>query len=102
MHRFVQDIPLAPTHPSYATLTGVEEGLARSSDKPVMLAWGMRDWCFTPKFLEHFRRFFPQAEVHRFADAGHYVIEDAYEQIVPLLSTFSKAKRGRWGVWRRG
>lgn len=88
VHRFVQDIPLAPNHPSYATLTDVENGLARLSDKPVMLAWGMRDWCFTPKFLERFRRFFPQAEVHRFSDAGHYVIEDASERIMPLLREF--------------
>lgn len=102
VHRFVQDIPLAPTHPSYATLTGVEVGLARLSDKPVMLAWGMRDWCFTPKFLEHFRRFFPQAEVHRFADAGHYVIEDAYEQIVPLLSTFLAREKGPVGSLAAG
>ena len=27
----------------------------------------MRDWCFTPKFLDRFGDFFPQAEVHRLA-----------------------------------
>lgn len=91
VHRFVQDIPLSPSHPSYATLVGVEERLAALADKPVMLAWGMRDWCFTPYFLERFREFFPHAEVHRFADAGHYVLEDAHERIVPLLNELVQA-----------
>lgn len=86
VHRFVQDIPLSSSHPSYKTLLEVEEGLAKFRDKPVLLAWGMRDWCFTPHFLERFREFFPNAEVHRFADAGHYVIEDAHERIIPLVA----------------
>ena len=50
----------------------------------------MRDWCFTPKFLDRFLDFLPEAEVHRLADAGHYVVEDAYEQIIPLIEDFVK------------
>jgi cis-3-alkyl-4-acyloxetan-2-one decarboxylase len=49
----------------------------------------MQDWCFTPKFLDRFLEFFPQAEVHRIADAGHYVVEDAHEQIVPIVDRFA-------------
>jgi cis-3-alkyl-4-acyloxetan-2-one decarboxylase len=52
------------------------------------LIWGMRDWCFTPEFLGRFLDFFPEAEVHRLADAGHYVVEDAHEQIAPLIADF--------------
>ena len=48
----------------------------------------MKDWCFTPHFLERFLEFFPAAETHRFADAGHYVVEDAHERIVPILQEF--------------
>ena len=48
----------------------------------------MKDWCFTPAFLERFLDFFPDAEVHRLEDAGHYVVEDAHERIVPLLEAF--------------
>jgi cis-3-alkyl-4-acyloxetan-2-one decarboxylase len=88
--RFVMDIPLRPTHPSYATLMKIEEGLAQFRRLPVCLIWGMRDWCFTPMFLDRFHDFLPQAEVHRLADAGHYVVEDAHEQIVPLLEDFAK------------
>ncbi len=31
---------------------------------------------------------FPAAEVHRFPDAGHYVLEDAGEEILPLVRDF--------------
>jgi haloalkane dehalogenase len=30
----------------------------------------------------------PSAEVHRLADAGHYVVEDAHETIIPLVRQF--------------
>ncbi|MBN1395788.1 MAG: alpha/beta fold hydrolase [Pirellulales bacterium] len=86
--RFVLDIPLHPAHPSHDVLKGIEEGLALFRNHPVCLIWGMLDWCFTPWFLERFIDIFPQAEVHRFADAGHYVVEDAHERIAPLLEEF--------------
>jgi cis-3-alkyl-4-acyloxetan-2-one decarboxylase len=88
VYRFVCDIPLGPHHPSYQTLVEVEQGLAQFRQHPACLIWGMRDWCFSPWFLERFREFLPQAEVHRLADAGHYVVEDAHEQIVPLMEQF--------------
>ena len=34
------------------------------------------------------RRRLPQAEVHEFEDAGHYIQEDAHERLVPLLVDF--------------
>ncbi len=55
-----------------------------------MFVWGMRDWCFTPAFLERFLEFVPAAEVHPLADAGHYVVEDAHERIVPLVEDFCR------------
>ncbi len=86
--RFVHDIPLRPGHPSYETLSTIEAGLAQFRGQPVCLVWGMQDWCFTAQFLDRFLDFFPRAEVHRLADAGHYVVEDAHEQIAPLLEEF--------------
>lgn len=86
--RFVQDIPLDPTHPSYATLMGIEEGLPALAEKPMLLVWGMKDWCFTPAFLAQFERRFPRAETLRIEDAGHYVFEDAPERIIPRLREF--------------
>jgi haloalkane dehalogenase len=88
VYRFVQDIPLRPSHPTYETLLQIEQGLAKFRQHPVCLIWGMQDWCFSPWFLNRFIDIFPQAEVHRLDDAGHYVVEDAHEQIVPLMEAF--------------
>jgi haloalkane dehalogenase len=88
IYQFVADIPLKRSHPSFPTLERIEAGLARFRRHPVALVWGMRDWCFTPWFLDRFRAYFPDAEVHCFEDAGHYVVEDARERIVPIVEAF--------------
>jgi pimeloyl-ACP methyl ester carboxylesterase len=86
--RFVQDIPLAPTHPSYSTLASIEQGLVKLADRPMLLIWGERDWCFTTEFLDEFQRRFPQAETLRLPDAGHYVFEDAADPIIVRVKEF--------------
>jgi cis-3-alkyl-4-acyloxetan-2-one decarboxylase len=86
--RFVQDIPLSPSHPSYPTLTSIEEQLSRFRNHPTLLAWGMRDWCFTPAFLDEFVARFPSAETLKLDDAGHYVFEDASGPLVARIRSF--------------
>lgn len=88
IQRFVEDIPLKASHPSYPKLLEIEQGLPKLAAVPKMFIWGMQDWCFTPHFLERFLEFYPDAEAHRFADCGHYVVEDAHERIVPLIDDF--------------
>jgi haloalkane dehalogenase len=88
IYRFVRDIPLRPDHPSYPTLTSIESGLSQLRRHPICLIWGMDDWCFTPHFLDRFLEFLPEAEVHRLEGANHYVVEDAHEQIAPILERF--------------
>jgi haloalkane dehalogenase len=92
IHQFIQDIPLSPNHPSYGALAQIENGLSQFRDSPVQLIWGMRDWCFTPHFLERFLEIFPQAEAHRLPDAGHWVVEDAIEEVVALVKAFLDAR----------
>ncbi len=91
IQQFVLDIPMNTRHPSYRTLAAIEAGLGQFRRRPVCLIWGMQDWCFTPAFLDRFVEFFPEAEVHRLAEAGHYVVEDAHEQIVPIVEGFLAA-----------
>jgi len=85
VNAFVKDIPLRPSHRSWQTLVSVEEGLAQFQAHPMLLIWGERDWCFTTDFLNEFERRYPQAETLRLPDAGHYVFEDAHEEIIPRL-----------------
>jgi len=91
IYRFVLDIPLHSRHPSYQTLARIEARLPHFRRHPICLIWGMRDWCFTPHFLDRFLEFFPEATVHRLDNAGHYVVEDAHERIVPLVESFLEA-----------
>jgi haloalkane dehalogenase len=54
----------------------------------VLICWGERDFVFDHHFLDEWRRIYPQAEVHAFADCGHYILEDAGEEIIPLVRGF--------------
>ncbi len=87
-YRFVEDIPMKPSHPSWSTLCEVEAGLGRLGDRPMLLLWGEKDWCFDMSFLEIWKQKFPAAEVKTFADAGHYVVEDAATEIIPVVRHF--------------
>ncbi|MDZ4694533.1 MAG: alpha/beta fold hydrolase [Deltaproteobacteria bacterium] len=87
-YRFVEDIPVKSRHPSYATVTQVEAGLSQFSGTPTLFAWGMKDFVFTPRVLEHWQQRWPQAEVHRFDDCGHYVLEDASAEVCALVDGF--------------
>lgn len=95
IERFVADIPAHGRHPTWQVLEEIERGLPSLADRPVQLIWGMRDWCFRPECLDRFLAVFPAAEVHRLGDAGHYVIEDAYEEIIPLVEAFLSAHPAR-------
>lgn len=87
-HRFVQDIPLSSHHRSYQTLAGIDKGLAGLQDKPMMIAWGGKDFCFTEEFYDQWTARFPEAEKYYFAEAGHYLLEDAGDLIIPLIDKF--------------
>lgn len=91
IQRFVEDIPLRPSHPSYQTLAEIEERLTRLQNHPLLLIWGERDWCFTPEFRREFQRRFPAAEVLALDNAGHYVFEDARPQVLARLQQFLEA-----------
>ena len=88
---FVRDIPLEASHPSWGALAEVEQGLRHFRDRPALVVWGGRDFCFNDSFLARWREVLPQAEVHRLADAGHYVLEDARDEVVPRIAAFVRA-----------
>jgi cis-3-alkyl-4-acyloxetan-2-one decarboxylase len=77
VHRFVRDVPMEADHPSRGTLDEVYRNLPRLSGHEKMLLWGARDFCFDDAFLSRWRGIYPDAQVERYADAGHLVLEDA-------------------------
>jgi len=86
--RFVQDIPLRKGDPSYPEVHRVETSVGALSDKPMLICWGLKDFVFDKHFLARWKEEFPQAEVHRFDDCGHYILEDAADEVIPLIETF--------------
>lgn len=88
IHRFVQDIPLKPGDPAYDLVTATQDRLPLLANVPMLVAWGMKDFVFDEPFLKEWERRFPAAEVHRFPDAGHYVLEDEAATLVPLIRDF--------------
>lgn len=86
--RFVQDIPLRKEDDSYDLVSDVEKNLSYFEEKPFLILWGEKDFVFDCRFEKEWIRRFPKAEVHSFADAGHYILEDAGEEIIPLIRDF--------------
>jgi len=85
VYQFVADIPLTKNHPTLATIEKIEHRLPTLAEKEILMIWGMKDWCFSPWYLNKFESIFPAAQVHRFEDAGHYIVEDETEAIIEIL-----------------
>ena len=86
--KFVQDIHLTENNPSYGLVKQVDKNLKLFLNFPILICWGEHDFVFDSDYLNEWQRRFPVAEVHRFPDAGHYVLEDVPEKIVPLIDRF--------------
>lgn len=83
--RFVQDIPRRKSQATWQVLTNIENGLGLFADRPVRIVWGMKDWCFRPECLERLEQLLPQAHVTRLSDVGHYVMEEAPDEVIAQL-----------------
>lgn len=86
--RFIQDIPLTAQDPAYDLVSQVEAGLVQFADRAVCICWGEQDFVFDRHFLNRWRESFPDAEIHSFADCGHYILEDARDEVIPLIRRF--------------
>jgi len=91
VHRFVQDIPLAPGDPAWDTVVNIESKLGAFLKTPMLLPWGMKDWVFDEAFLNGWRARFPQASVRPFPDCGHFLLEDAPAELAPMIRDFLSA-----------
>jgi haloalkane dehalogenase len=86
--RFVQDIPLRPGDRGYEIVSGTSEQLEVFRDRPVLVCWGDKDFVFDHHFLAVWQRILPNADVHRFGDCGHWILEDASEEVIPIIKQF--------------
>jgi haloalkane dehalogenase len=86
--KFVQTIPLRPGDPGYDVVSDTAASLEKFRGVPTLLLWGMRDFVFDRHFLAEWQRYFPHAETHTWPDCGHYLLEDAGEEVVPKVRDF--------------
>ncbi len=86
--RFVQDIPLKPADRNYQLVSDIEASLAQFSCVPTLICWGLKDFVFDKHFLAGWREKMPHADVHEFDDCGHYILEDASDEVIGLISNF--------------
>ena len=89
--RFMQDIPLHAGDRAMPLVQASAKALPGYADRPAFIGWGLRDFVFDKHFLAGFRAALPQADVHAFADAGHYALEDKHEVLVPAIRRFLDA-----------
>ncbi len=88
--KFVQDIPLDAKDASFDLISQTEKNLKNLKDKPILLAWGMKDFVFDKYFLSKWIDLFPHAKVLRYENAGHYVLEDIGEPLCQEIFDFLK------------
>ena len=89
--RFMQDIPLGEGDAAWPLVKEMQAALPGYEDRPVFIGWGLKDFVFDKHFLDGFRAALPNAEVHAFDDANHYVLEDKHEVLVPAIREFLDA-----------
>jgi len=92
--RFVQDIPLFPGDRNFDLVSEIAAGLGEFKELPTAIFWGELDFVFDTTFLDEWRRRFPQAELHSYPDAGHYILEDMQDEVVPLIREFLERTDG--------
>lgn len=88
VREFVRDIPLGPGHRTQEELEEIAASLDRLRERPALIVWGGRDWCFDDTFLGEFKRRLPAARVVRLEKAGHWLLEDEPESVVREVTSF--------------
>jgi len=89
--RFMQDIPLREGDPAWPLVAQAGARLREFAGRPVFIAWGLRDFVFDRHCLDACLAALPMAEVHRFLEAGHFVLEDEHQVLVPGIRAFLDA-----------
>lgn len=75
---------------SRAYLRGVEEGLARLRHLPALILWGNRDFAFRAGERRRFESLFPDHRTLILEGAGHFIQEDAADEICQAIRLWRK------------
>ncbi len=75
-------------------LAEVEAGIGKLADRPVLILWGNRDIAFRTSERTRFETIFPHHQTVVLDGAGHYIQEDATEEVVAAIMEWSKTAAG--------
>jgi len=73
---------------SSAFLAEVEAGLTHLSSKPALILWGDRDFAFRERERRRFETLFPVHRTVVLSGAGHFIQEDAPEEIADAIKNW--------------
>ena len=73
-------------------LVEVERNLARLRDLPALIIWGDRDVAFKKPELRRFEQLLPRHRTVILRGAGHYIQEDAPEEIAAAIEDWWTAE----------
>jgi haloalkane dehalogenase len=85
---FPEQVPTEPDHPNTAPMIAVRDRL-KDWPKPVLVVFGDSDPIFAPSVAESIGRLFPGTRRVEFVEnAGHFVQEDAGEEVAVHITRF--------------
>ena len=85
---FPEHVPTEPEHPNTAPMMAVREAL-KGWEKPALVLFGDSDPIFRPEVAESISRLIPGAlPAETIANAGHFVQEDAGEEVAERIVRF--------------
>jgi len=88
--RVIQDVPFSKDHPSYPTMKRIEERLGRLK-VPTLLVWGEEDYLLP--VYDIWQKIYPHSELHMVPRAGHFIQEDAPEEVIAIIKDFLTRNR---------
>jgi haloalkane dehalogenase len=75
-------------HPEWDTMAAIEDALPLLADKPALIVWGARDLAFRAPQRERWRSTFHRVDGPYIVNAGHFLQEDAAEEIIGRIEAW--------------
>jgi haloalkane dehalogenase len=79
---------MQPEHPTRTSLNQIDAELSQFEITDAYSLGRQGFLFYRAHFLPEWRKRFPGAQVHVLEEAGHYVVEDADEHILPFMAAF--------------
>ncbi len=76
-------------------LAEISKGLPTVADKPALIVWGEKDFAFQAPERSRFEELFPNHKTVLLPNAGHFIQEDAPDDIVQAVRSWFAADKGK-------